>query len=130
MQYQFAMNVKISQAGVIPQALAEIFPGLEDLVLSSKTFDTLQAAVESCNGVLGDLTKALNEAQGAQKFKLLSEVNPKHSGQPTISKDWGSNEIAKIWVVDNDVDPSNGKPIHALGLAQLVEVEIPNRTLN
>jgi hypothetical protein len=129
MQYQFAMSVKLSEAGVIPTKLKAIVPGAEDLILSSKKFDTLQAAVESCNGVLGDLTRALNEASTSRQFKLLSEVNPKHSGQPTISKDWGANEIAKVWVVDSNVDPAEGKAIHAFGLAQLIEVQ-QERTLN
>lgn len=119
-KYKYAMNVKLSAIGSTPVNL--LFPNIEDLVLGSKLFDEFDLAVASVNGFVSELTETLNTSVKLDKYKMISEISPRFSGQETISKDWGPNEIAKLWIVDKNRQEAAKGPIPAVALAQLLEI--------
>lgn len=119
-KYKYAMNLKLSQIGATPANL--LFPHVEDMVLSSKHFEEFDHAVKSANELVGELTVTLNESVKIEKYKMISEINPKFTGKETISKDWGTNEVAKLWIVDKIRQETMPGPILAVALAQLLEV--------
>jgi hypothetical protein len=119
-QYRYSMNVKLN--AVKGRTLVNsVFPNVEDLMLTSKDFENLDQAVQSANLLNTEIVLSLNEAVREERYGILSEINPKHSNQETISKDWGPNEIAKIWIVDKIAQKENPGPIKAVALAQVVE---------
>lgn len=120
-KYRFAVNVKFSAATEMPPPVKQLFPKLDDLMLSSITFENLEEAVNSCNIVVGDIVLALNTAAKAIAYKAVSELNPDRTGQPTLSKEWADNEIAKVWIMSADAEPAKQR-VSALGLAQLMEI--------
>jgi hypothetical protein len=119
-KYRYAMNLKMSQIGSTPANV--LFPHVEDLVLSSKHFEEFDHAVKSANELVGELTSTLNTSVKREKYKMISEINPKFTGKETISKDWENNEVAKLWIVDKIRQETMPGPILAVALAQLLEV--------
>ena len=119
-KYRYAMNVKLSQVGATPAAL--LFPHVEDMVMNSKHFVEFDAAVLSVNELVSELTNTLNTSVKLDKYKVISEINPKFSGKETISKDWAPQEVAKLWIIDKIKQEVNSQQILAVALAQLIEV--------
>lgn len=122
MMYKYALNLKAS-AVPAKTGLNTVFPHLEDLVVSSRKFDKFEDAVTSANQLVAQLAASLNQAVQTTQFRTVSEINPKHTGKPTLSTEWGMNEVAKLWIVDDfkSKDLKNGQ-IRAVALAQLLEV--------
>ena len=120
--YKYALNVKLSQVPA-KTPLNATFPSVEDLVISSRKFDKFEDAVQSANKLVSSVATALNIAVEKEQFKMISEINPRFSGKATISQDWGSNEIAKLWIVDDlRTAEQKAKGIRAVGLGQLLEI--------
>lgn len=120
MTYQYVMNAKLSQIGNTP--MISLFPNVEDIIMSSKSFDEFDDAVNSANAFCMEFTKTANTAVKAERYSIISEINPKSTGQETISKTWAVNELAKIWVVDKIRREQNPGPIHAVSLTQIIEI--------
>jgi len=117
--FRHTTNVKLSQ---ISKTLVNcVFPNVEDLITSSKSFDMLEGAVKSATDLVTEITMSLNMSVGEDRYGIVSELNPSHSKQETISKDWTENEIAKIWVIDKIHRAQNPGPIKAVGLTQILE---------
>jgi hypothetical protein len=91
------------------------------MIISSKHFEDFDLAVQSVNALVAELTATLNTSAEELKYKMISEINPKFSGKETISKDWGNNEVAKLWIID-DLRVQK-TPMFAVALAQLLEVQ-------
>lgn len=127
-KYKYAANVKLSQIPGASPAHA-VFPNIEDMVMSSRHFDDFQEAVDSANGFVAELTSVIN-GPNQEKFKMLSEINPRFTGKETISKDWGPNELAKLWIVDSARQEKGGGPILAIALTQLLEIQDEHVLLN
>ena len=120
-KYRYAMNVKLNQvAGAT--LVSEVFPSVEDVAFSSRDFDKFEEAVDSTNTIVAEVSKALNRAVRVEQYGVISELNPKITGKETISKDWGANEMAKVWIVDQIAQKATPGPIRAVGLAQLLEI--------
>jgi hypothetical protein len=122
--YKYAMNVKLNQVQGVT-AVGMIFPHIEDLMISSRTFDKFEEAVDSTNLLVAELTKSLNAAVNVEQYNVLSELNPKLTGKETLSKDWGSNEMAKVWIVDQIAQKTTPGPLRAVAIAQLLEIPGP-----
>lgn len=120
-KYKYNTNVKLSQIHGSSPAHT-VFPNIEDMVMSSRNFDDFQEAVDSANAFVAELATVIN-GPNQDKFKMLSEVNPKFTGKETISKDWGPDEVAKLWIIDSArQDRANG-PMLAIALTQLLEIQ-------
>lgn len=121
-QYKFAVNVKMSQVPA-KTPFSDLFPHVEDLVISSRKFEKFEEAIARANKLITGMTAALNVAVDKQQFKMVSEINPRFSGKPTISQEWMLNEVAKLWIVDearSKMDKQGG--MRAVALTQLLEV--------
>ena len=119
--YRYAMNLKLSQVlGEAP--IASLFPSIEDIVFSSREFKEFDEAVNSANLFVSEMTRTVNGMAKVEKYKMISEVNPKFTGKETISKDWASNEVAKLWIIDAIRQEQFPGPMLAVGLTQILEV--------
>lgn len=127
-KYQFSMNLKLSQLHGAT-GIEGVFKNLEDLFVSSKLFDDLDSAVSSSSALNTEIFNSLKTFFGEDAFSIISEVNPKRSDQPTISTEWGDNELAKIWIVDSR-NPSTSNELKAVALSQILEVHDEPSTLN
>lgn len=74
---------------------------------------------------MDDILKRVNG--DTEKFRLGSEINPVFSGQLTISKDWGLNEVARLWVFDKEQEGKGH--IHAIGQARIYGATISTSPL-
>ena len=129
--YKYAMNIKLSS--VEPSPMNLVFPHIEDMVLSSRKFDKLEEAVDSANRLVGEITGTLNLAVSGEKYKMVAEINPRFTGKETISKDWGANEVAKLWIYDkilHEAKKGTTGNILAIALTQLLEIPGDSVLLN
>jgi len=90
-----------------------LFPGLSEISFQSRTFQSYSECVKSCKGMMEDMSKEVNFALQESKFKVGAEVNPVHSGAPTLSKDWSAEEVARFWVYNKTME-GNGLAIGAI----------------
>jgi hypothetical protein len=119
-KYRYAMNLKLSRVPA-RTVISAVFPNVEDLMFSSKTFDGAQEAVDSSSVLVKELTGSLNDALDVEQYTTLFELNPARSGKTSISSDWGDLEIAKIWIIDKVAQDIEPNALLAIGLAQVVE---------
>lgn len=84
----------------------ELFPGLSEISFQSREFQNYAECVKSCKGLMEDMTKDVNAHLEEQKFKVGAEVNPRHTGTQTLSKDWDDFEVARFWVYDKSMEGS------------------------
>ena len=117
--YAYSMKIKLSS---VQAPTASLFPSAEDMVLSSRKFDALENAISSANVLVSGIMNTLN-TNTPEKYKMVTEVNPKFSGSEAISEDWAPNEVAKLWIYNRaEYDTRKTGKILAIGLAQLIEV--------
>lgn len=109
----------------------ELFPALQEISFQSRVFTQYAECVKSCKGLMEDMTKGINISLEAPKFKVGAEVNPEHTGNQTLSKDWGSDEVARFWVYDKAME-GNGKAINAICKASIFAIpkEAASHTVN
>ena len=128
-KFSYTMNVKLNHVHG-NTFVSSVFPHVEDLLLSSKRFETIENAIKSATTLNLEVAQSLNAAVREDRYGLISEVNPKHSNEKTISVDWAPNEFAKIWIIDKIEQKKNPGPIRAVGLSQIIEVADAPVTLN
>ena len=106
----------------LPKCKAQIaFPRMTDVAVNSRSFSTYVECVNSAKGLMDDVVADVNAQNKKQKFVVSAEVNPVHSGQTTRSRDWGPDELARLWIFDKKQE---GKPnIHAVGQARIFMTE-------
>ena len=85
-----------------------LFPGLNEISFQSRTFPTYSDCVKSCKGLMEDMSREVNASIKEQRFKVGAEVNPAHSGAPTLSKDWSETEVARFWVYNRTMEGTGG----------------------
>ena len=126
--FKFAVNVKMSQVPT-KTGISTMFPHVEDLIISSRKYDKFEDAISGANKLISGMTAALNAAVEKPQFKMVSEINPRFSGKTTLSQEWGLNEIAKLWIVDEERTKEK-KGMRAVALTQLLEVHGDPVSLN
>ena len=88
---------------------------LNEIVFNSRRFTNFEDCTFSCRSLMEGYAKKLNGDD--ERFKVGSEINPVHTGTPTLSKDWGLNETARIWVYDKQMEGTG--TINAMGQARI-----------
>jgi len=106
-------------------AIGDVYPGVHTLSCSSRAFSSYDECASSCRQFMDDILKRVNG--DTEKFRLGSEINPVFSGQLTISKDWGLNEVARLWVFDKEQEGKGH--IHAIGQARIYGATISTSPL-
>lgn len=86
----------------------ELFPGLQEISFQSRIFNNYAECVKSCKGLMEDVSRDMNSSIEDKKFKVGAEVNPKHTGTQTLSKDWDETEVARFWVYDRGMEGNGG----------------------
>lgn len=108
-------TMKLTSGELKVNMLQEVYPGVTSMAVSSRTFETYDECISSCKRLMDDMLKRANEK--GDMFKMGSEVNPIHSGQMTLSKDWSSGEVSRLWIYDKKMEQSG--QIHAVGQARI-----------
>ncbi len=109
--------------------LKKQLPGIYSLQLNSRNFSTYLECIQSCKQLMDDIVDQLNSVS-KRNYKSGSEVNPLFSGQPTLSRDWMLNELARIWIYESNMEKSG--TIVAIGQANIFgsSIEAERRVLN
>jgi hypothetical protein len=98
------------------------FPGVTDLAVNSRHFTNYVECINSVKGLMDDVVKGVNtSAKRGTKFTVSSEINPAHTGVETRSRDWGPDEIARLWIFDKKQVKSQN--IIAVGQARIFAME-------
>jgi hypothetical protein len=127
----FAYHASIKLQELPACNVQEAFPGVCDLAVNSRAFTNYIECVTSVKGLMDDVVKNVNgKSKRGAKFTVSSEVNPLHSGIETRSKDWGPDELARLWIFDKKQAKSQN--IYAVGKARIFAVDKmgPVHTLN
>lgn len=110
--YQIVLKLKIPDNEIFQDEL----PKINDVNALSREFASYVECVESCKGFLTDVASELNKKNDV--YKIGSEVNPLFAnGQPSISKDWGVGEVARLWVYEREAEKRS--QIVAVGQARI-----------
>ncbi len=99
-----------------------VFPSLSEISFKSRQFSNYPECVKSCKTLLTDVSADANRHEEEEKYKVGAEVNPLHTGNETLSKDWGETEVARFWVYDKNMEGSTSK-ISAICKGSIVAVE-------
>lgn len=90
----------------------------------------MNSVVASLNELATEVVVGINVLLNEERYGIVSELNPEKSGIDTISKEWASNEIAKVWIIDKIENTQNTTKINAVGLAQILEFSSNPETIN
>lgn len=97
------------------------FPGISDLAVNSRNFsnyfDCSNSVRSFMNSVMSTVNKDMPEDH---KYMLTTEVNPVYSGVDTKSKEWGTGELARIWLFATSQEEK--ETIEAVGQARVFMV--------
>lgn len=122
--FNYTMTVKVKTDDV--DALAGIYPEVHTISCTSRNFTTYDECVSSCKQLMDDVLARING--DGQKFRLGSEVNPIHSGQETLSKDWTHGEVSRLWIFDKAQEGTGH--IHAIGQARIFGSRLPTSQIS
>ena len=100
----FRYNAVIKNEQDISFEGLQLFPGLNEISFQSRIFPNYSECVKSCKGLMEDMTRDINSKFEDKRFKVGAEVNPVHSGTPTMSKDWDVAEVARFWVYNKAME--------------------------
>lgn len=109
----FRFSVLLKNDQDIGLEALELFPHMAEINFNSRIFPGYAECIRSCKSLLEDMSTSINEVEGKQRFKVGAEVNPLHSGTPTMSQDWLDDEIARFWVYDKTME-GTGERIDAI----------------
>jgi len=119
--YSYLVNLKLVAGGHL-RLMQDTYPGATDLSLASRDFGDYNECITSCKKLMDDVLTKLNSTENGITYMLNSEVNPLHTGQETLSKDWAPGELARIWAFDKQMDKKD-QPIVAVGQARIFKTE-------
>jgi hypothetical protein len=127
----FRFNSVLKREEDIKFEALEIFPTLNEISFQSRVFPQYADCVKSCKGMMEDMAKGINLGIELPKYKVGAEVNPVHTGNQTLSKDWGDSEVARFWIYDKAME-GNGKSINAVCKASIFAIpkEVSSQSVN
>jgi len=116
--FAFSATIKLSD---LPSCKAnQTFPGVSDLAVNSRNFNSYVECITSAKAFMDDVVKDAN-SQNTIQLGVTAEVNPIHTGTETRSKDWGPDELARFWIFDKSQE--GARNIHAVGQARIFALE-------
>lgn len=116
--FAFSATIKLAD---MPKCRANAtFPGVADLAVNSRNFNSYTECVNVAKAFMDDVVKDAN-SQNTIELTVSAEVNPVHSGVETRSRDWADDELARLWIFDKSQEGS--KSIHAIGQARIFALE-------
>ena len=125
----FAYTATIKLNDIEKCKIQKDFPGVADLAVSSRNFENYFDCSTSVKSFMDNVASKVNsDMQDSQKYVITTEVNPEYSGVDTKSKDWGSGELARIWMFTSAQEEEN--TIHAVGQARVFAISRDATQLN
>ncbi|WP_407303479.1 hypothetical protein [Acinetobacter sp.] len=111
-------------------AIRRKFPGVSDLTINSRTFANYFDCSNSVRALMNNIAEQVNtELAEADHMMVMSEVNPIYTGVDSKSKEWGTGELARIWMFDAAQEESAS--IHAVAQARVfMKAREPDINLN
>lgn len=100
--FSYGVTIKTLAASQNIALFQEQWPGVSNFALTSRLFSSYEECISSCSRLMSDAARHYNGTDA--KFKVGSEVNPIHSNQPTLSKDWADGEISRLWIYDGAME--------------------------
>lgn len=114
----FAYTATIKLDEIVPCGVQKEFPGVTDLAVNSRNFGNYFDCSNSVKMFMDSVVSTVNvELEEAERYMITTEVNPVYSGVDTKSKDWGSGELARLWMFASTQEEST--TIHAVGQARV-----------
>lgn len=74
---------------------------IKEINFTSRDFIAFDDCAHSCRTLMEGYAAKLSDDD---QFKLGTEINPIHSGTPTLSKNWDASEVARLWVYDRRME--------------------------
>lgn len=112
----FVYNATIKLSELPPCKAQLAYPGVSDLALNSREFSSYTECVDSAKGLMEGVMNDLN-TQNAEQFTVSAEVNPARTGIETRSRDWGDDELARLWIFNKKEE--GAVRIHAFAQARI-----------
>lgn len=100
----FRYNTILKAGNELKFEALSLFPSLCEISFQSRVFLNYAECVKSCKGMLEDVSKEINLGAESPKFKVGAEINPIHTGNSTLSKDWVDAEVARFWIYDRGME--------------------------
>lgn len=123
--FNYTASVKLVLSDGTYAAFKEEYPGVTDLNIASRDFHDYNECVTSCRTFMNDIKTRINATANAVVYKIGTEVNPVHNnGVATLSKDWDSAEVSRLWIFDETMEKSGA--IHAVAQARIFGTVINN----
>jgi hypothetical protein len=114
--FNYTTTLKLKTNGDNHGDIPSEWIGVNAINLNSRHFNDYIECIRSCKKLMDDVAEKAN-ANAAGKYEVGTEVNPVHSGQDSISKDWAVYEIARIWIYDKGM--KNTGAIQAIGQSRI-----------
>lgn len=128
-QFSYTASIRLADDGETSKGISIGIPNVANLNVASRVFPDYNECVLSCKTLMDDMKTRFNAGVPDEPFSLKSEINPIHTGTPTVSKDWEPMEVARMWIFDKAVEGSPA--IVAVGQARIwTAFGEPGSTLN
>jgi len=126
-EFNYIVGLKVTLSNGAVTALKDLHPGVTDINITSRRFSDYSECVTSCRQLMDDLLVRVN-ATSQVRYKVGAEVNPLHTGQETLSKDWLKDEVSRLWLYEADMEKTGH--IEAIGQARVFNHPATARTTN
>ena len=114
----FAYTATIKLAEIEKCKVQKEFPGVSDLAVSSRNFPNYFDCSNSVKRFMENVAAKINsEMKPENQYVITTEVNPLYSNIDTKSKDWGTGELARVWMFAARQEEE--ETIHAVGQARV-----------
>ncbi len=113
--FSFGTTIKVRSGSMKIDILGDELPGVSTVTLVSRDFSSYDECIASCKKLMDDTLARFNGTKTT--YKIGSEVNPLFSGQPTLSKDWATGEVSRLWIYDKKMEKAG--QIHAIAQARI-----------
>lgn len=102
----FTYTVTARVSHVPDSTAAKLFPGVGDIILTSRVIDSYIECADSCKALMDHLAADMSNASDV-KYVVVCETSPYFGGENVRSEDWHDNEIARLWIYNADFETKN-----------------------
>lgn len=125
----FAYTATIKLGDIERCGVQSDFPGVSDLAVSSRNFTDYFDCSNSVKSFMTSVAERVNaEMPEDRQYVITTEVNPVYSNVDTKSKDWGTGELARVWMFTAQQEEAD--TIVAVGQARVFMVAREAALLN
>lgn len=127
--FTYTATVKLIHENKQIEMFGSRYPGVADMVVSSREFNNYNDCLISCTSFINDLHDMIKAMGLSKTFRVSSETNPAlNGGKATLSGDWSNIEISRLWLFDVATE-GTGK-ISAAAQARIFSTEAQQVLMN